>query len=115
MLRGRKAFSALAATLVLAAASAVAGTSMSPRLAKSGAVYRLERGESAYCFDTAWRIETLWHRDASGAWQRVANPDRARLAELRGVFLLRMDVPSVGSIPVESGSEMKALTSLGYL
>lgn len=111
----RRALVAVSLTLVLAAGAAIAGTTTSARLDKQGSVYSLERGRTVYRFDAAWRSETVWTKDASGTWQRVDHPAPARVAELRGVFLARLRCESIGSVPIEGKTEMKAVASLGYL
>jgi hypothetical protein len=106
---------ALAISCALGTASAFAGVSVAPPLERTGTLLRIERGASAYGFDTAWRVEFLWRRDGSGAWHRVVAPEESALAPLRGLFLLRVKRPSLGEIPAEGKSDLQSLKSLGYL
>jgi hypothetical protein len=106
---------ALAASCALALVSFLAGISIAPRLEKSGTLLSIERGDSAYGFDSAWRTEFLWKRDGTGAWHRVPSPEESALAPLRRLLLLRMKSPSLAAIPAEGKADLQRLKSLGYL
>ncbi len=113
MRRGRL-WTALAAAALLAAAAAGAA-SLVPRYVKLGTLYRIQRGDAAYGFDAAWRVELLWTRNPSGAWEKVRRPPESRLEPLRRLLLSEMGRSSLGEIPEEGKSEKDSLGSLGYL
>jgi len=113
MLRNR--ILAAFATSVVLAALAIGAAGMSPRLIKKGALYRVERGDVAYSFDSAWRVETFWVRSPSGRWGKAKEGSDPRMAPLRTLLLTMVGKASVEEIPVEAASEVEQLKSLGYL
>lgn len=100
---------------VLLTALAVAGASMVPRVQKQGSLYRIERGDMAYGFDAAWRVEILWARDTTGRWEKVKSPAEGRLEPLRRSLLSSMGKNALWEIPAEGKAEIQSLKSLGYL
>jgi hypothetical protein len=109
-------FATAALAVVVAVAVATALAAPSPRFDRSGAVYRLERGDEAYVFDAAWRVESVWVRVSSGTgWARLADPDPDQVASLRRALLLRIGRTTLADIPAEGADEMRAMRALGYI
>jgi hypothetical protein len=106
---------AAVATSVVLAALAVGAAAMSPRLIKKGALYRVERGNVAYSFDAAWRVETFWVRNANGRWEKAKEASDPRMASVKALLLTMVGKPSVKEIPVEAAREVEQLKALGYL
>jgi len=113
MLRGKIVQASAVAALL--AAFAVAGAAMVPRVQKQGSLYRIERGDTAYGFDAAWRVEILWARDTTGRWEKVKSPAEGRLEPLRRSLLSSMGKNALWEIPAEGKAEIQSLKSLGYL
>jgi len=113
-MRPDRLWTALALAAVLAVAAA-GSASLVPRYVKIGTLYRIQRGDAAYGFDAAWRVELLWTRNPSGAWEKVRNPPESRLEPLRRALLSEMGRDALREIPEEGKSERDSLKSLGYL
>ena len=108
----------VSAALVLVAAAGVlaARAASGPSYEKRGSVHCVEEKGYLYTFDAVWRVETLRRIDpATGVAEKVASPDAALLAHLRGSLLGELKVEGLDRIPAEGKAEVAAIRALGYI